>query len=133
MSDIGRIKGSLRLVVGDTDIDLGYVSLPLNILKVKPDTVRSSEEIWEERRSLARDRAKKIIQNLIDVGEEDSPILEVGDCGQSMIQCLIELESDRSDRLVGSSYNSGYVDGWESALDTLRSILIGHGINLKEE
>lgn len=38
MRDIGRIKGSLRIVVGDADIDLGYVSLPLSLLKVKPDT-----------------------------------------------------------------------------------------------
>lgn len=95
--------------------------------------LRSSEEIWEERRSHARDKAKKVIQNLIDAGEEDSPIMAVGDCGQAMIQCLIELESDRSDRVVGSNYNLGFVDGWENALDMLRSILIGHGINLKEE
>ena len=38
MRDIGRIKGSPRIVVGDTDIDLGDIYLPLSLLKVKPDT-----------------------------------------------------------------------------------------------
>ena len=37
MTDIGGIKGRLKLVVGDGEIDLGAVYLPLALTRVSPE------------------------------------------------------------------------------------------------
>ena len=37
MTDLGGIKGRLKLVVGDGEIDLGAVYLPLALIRVSPE------------------------------------------------------------------------------------------------
>lgn len=51
------------------------------------------------------------------------------DCGLGVIECIQQIEADRQPGQTGNdpSYRQGQADGWNSAMDMIRSALLAHG------